>query len=828
MRPAGQGDRRAGHRPRTPLLALLTVVAIAGLLCFSAPGLRGPAAASFPARRPAEIPAGAVAGSVVGAPGLRSGGGAPRAAAPRPAGQTLLGAPAQPPLWVNLTSESRLAWSPLAEAAATWDPEMGRVVVYGGINGSDRIGSTTWGFLGGQWTNLTDQGPPGGLAGASMAYDPAEHSIILFGGLSSSSPEQFTTTTWFFANGSWSAHTLSPSPSPRFGASMAYDPQLGGVVLFGGVNLSSSSGAPLGDLWLLRGDSWSRVASAMEPLARSEASLTYDPTISGLVLFGGLMLGDVPLSDTWIFSEGNWTELPVGAAGTAPPLFGTAGAFDPDLNATVLTGGEMAGAQPSVATFFLNGSEWTPLVTRGGPGAHAEGISVFDPIDNEWVVAGGLGSSSGTDALRAPLSIRSVSSSEPNETGFPIRFTSDIKGANPSTIFHWSWGDGAVSTGNTSNETHTYEAAGNYSVELNATDGTTDSANWSGIVRIAAALGLDVLAASTGADAGVPVTFVASGQAGVPPIDFVWSFPGGAGVDGPRAVLTFPAPGPVTITISATDSVGATATVVRNLTVGAPPTPGSNRSVEADAGVALLLNGTMVGGSAPWIYQWSFPDGSTVGGPVAAYTFPAPGSDLVRLEVRDAGNYSMVQSIAIAVAQTPSVHILGPASVAAGTTYAWSASIQGGSEPFHVEWRLSDGLRAVGPQFTAALPSGTQTLSVTVTDAAGGRAETNLTVHSSNGPVSVVHELMGTAGLLGFAAIAVAAVTGLLLLRRRRRSRTVGPPAGRAAGQPEGREPPEDFGAPPSPRPAAALRGAYPKPGPHEEGGLPMDEEAGR
>src|SRR5213080_2723791 len=54
-------------------------------------------------------------------------------------------------------------------------------------------------------------------------------------------------------DGSWTNITSSSGPSPRFGASMAYDPADGYVVLFGGLNSSAAGLTFLGDTWKFSG-----------------------------------------------------------------------------------------------------------------------------------------------------------------------------------------------------------------------------------------------------------------------------------------------------------------------------------------------------------------------------------------------------------------------------------------------------------------------------------------------------------------------------------------------------------------------------------------------
>ena len=85
-------------------------------------------------------------------------------------------------------------------------------------------------------------------------------------------------------------NTLSPaSPSPRSGS---------GVALFGGFN----NGTYLDDTWRFTGTTWKKVKSP-GPSARSAHGFAFDPALGGAVLFGGRNL-NIPqyFGETWLLS----------------------------------------------------------------------------------------------------------------------------------------------------------------------------------------------------------------------------------------------------------------------------------------------------------------------------------------------------------------------------------------------------------------------------------------------------------------------------------------------------------------------------------------------
>jgi hypothetical protein len=76
------------------------------------------------------------------------------------------------------------------------------------------------------------------------------------------------------------------------------------------------------------------------PIGRAYASIAYDPTIRQLVLFGGFTFADIrnPNGDTWVWDGSDWIQqFPV----TSPPgRFDSPMVFDQARRQLVLFGGQ--------------------------------------------------------------------------------------------------------------------------------------------------------------------------------------------------------------------------------------------------------------------------------------------------------------------------------------------------------------------------------------------------------------------------------------------------------------------------------------------------------
>jgi hypothetical protein len=177
------------------------------------------------------------------------------------------------------------------QAAMAYDAATGTVVLFGGYNGS-YLGDT-WTWNGTTWTKQAPAASPPARHGESMAYDAATGTAVMFGGVGLNALHPLLRDTWTWNGTTWAKQAPATSPPARWEASMAYDAATGTAVLFGGYYFRGV----YGDTWTWNGTTWTKQASAASPPAREVASMAYDAATGTAVLFGGYS-GSL-LSDTW-------------------------------------------------------------------------------------------------------------------------------------------------------------------------------------------------------------------------------------------------------------------------------------------------------------------------------------------------------------------------------------------------------------------------------------------------------------------------------------------------------------------------------------------------
>ena len=287
-------------------------------------------------------------------------------------------------------------------ASMAYDAATGKVVVFGGASGGSTL-NDTWSWGGGAWTQLVSPGctsacpiSPSARFGQSMAYDAATGTIVLFGG--GASCGGLCNDTWSFNGSAWT-QLVSPgcgascpnSPPARYVASMAYDAASGTVLLFGGTDSSSN----LNDIWSFNGSAWTQLianGAAGSPSARYGMGLTYDAATSAIILFGGYN-GSSNLNDTWSFNGSAWTELIAnGASGSPAARYGVGMTYDAATGTIVLFGGS-TGSHPN-DTWSFNGSAWSNVTPVSPPGRFQASMA-YDAATGTALLFGGQGACGG-------------------------------------------------------------------------------------------------------------------------------------------------------------------------------------------------------------------------------------------------------------------------------------------------------------------------------------------------------------------------------------------------------------------------------------------------
>ncbi|HYK93881.1 MAG TPA: PKD domain-containing protein, partial [Thermoplasmata archaeon] len=511
---------------------------------------------------------------------------------------------------------------------------------------------------------------------ASTAYDPVDQQFVLFGGCSSVCG---TNQTWVFRGGTW-FNVTNPHDAPpaRFHASMDWDATAGGVLLFGGM---APTEALLNDTWIFRGGFWSNLTPTSNgPSARYGASLAFDPDagVHGSVLVGGCDYVSVPScrSDTYVWTPGaGWSALD---SLTVPGGRGMASlAYSPADGALVYYGGYAACSAvcPLNDTWELYGGTWWAVHTGSAtPSPRLGAAMTYDAELGSLVLFGGALGVFGpfyNDTYTftgGDWHLLTTAASPPGR--YSPAIAPDPTGVGPLVL------GGQLSNGSASDA---------WALEVPPTVSVSPS---SATVESTAPLGVSTMV-SGGAS---PFTVR---------IDFGDHSSGVAADTGSTSNFshTYAAPGNYTLRATVTDLFGLNGTGIAPVAVVAGPTVSASATPpNTDVGQTVQLSasptgGTAGGGSA----TWQFGDGSNGSGFSVPHTYGVAGSYTASVTYVDVAGATSVATVNVRVAAPLAIALWGPASSAAGNLTGFFGNLTGGTCPCAYTWNFGDGLWSTFP-----------------------------------------------------------------------------------------------------------------------------------
>src|SRR2546425_534061 len=230
----------------------------------------------------------------------------------------------------------------------------------------------------------------------------------------------------------------------------------------------------------------------------------------------------------------------------------------PNVGQTVsFTASASGGRQPySYSWSFGDGSTGT-----GGTVTHvyssAGTFTVILTVTDSGSPQQGSNSQQSLTVVSPPPALSASFSHSPTspQAGQTITFTGSASGGASPYTYSWNFGDS--STGSGISATHTYQAAGDYSVVLSVRDAggqTTSTTQTVTVTSPPSALTTSFTYRLSSPQTGQQITFTASASSGTSPYTFSWSFGDGSTGTGSSVTHTYSSAGSYTVALTVRDS----------------------------------------------------------------------------------------------------------------------------------------------------------------------------------------------------------------------------------------------------------------------------------
>jgi PKD repeat protein len=350
----------------------------------------------------------------------------------------------------------------------------------------------------------------------------------------------------------------------------------------------------------------------------------------------------------------------------------------------------------------------------------------------------------------APTAAFTIAPSHP-AVGQPVSFdgssSSDPDGSVAS--YSWDFGDGSSITGpNTVTPSHSYSAAGVYTVTLRVTDTSGVSSSTTRQVPVGVVASFAVTSPPPLLQ-GQSVNFDAGNSLASPGstiTSYNWDFGDNTSIvntPNPTTSHTYAHYGSYTVTLKVTDTSNATATTTQMVVVHEHP-PTASFTVQTAmplAGQPVLFDGSSSSDPDGPItsYFWNFGDGGTAGGATPSHTYASYGTYSVTLTVTVADGQTASTTKQVVVKSVPvaafAVLTRNPA-VGRPVVFDGSRSSDPTTSIVSYSWDFGDGATGTGSIPSHAYSTyGTYTVTLTIIDANGLSNSTSQQVAVHDPPI---------------------------------------------------------------------------------------------
>jgi PKD domain/Galactose oxidase, central domain len=704
-------------------------------------------------------------------------------------------------------------------ASMAWDDADGYAVLFGGCTTSSCPDSGTWTYVNNTWSSLSLTTHPNARVYFGITYSTSYDHILLFGGSSSGSTNSPLSDTWQFANGTWKSLTvnLTRSPSARAYLIMAFDPIDNYSIIFGG---QWSNGTFIDETWALG-------ASILGSMAVRPGTIDVGQSTE---------IDATPFSYSDYVSY-NYTQLPAGCTSQnvstlscTPSAVGTyplAVVLNDSAGSPVtFTGLLTVNPDPVGSGFTVNRSTVTrgapvqfSVAATGGTGSYSYRYYGLPPgcgTSNVYnLTCTPSGSAAGAYVITARVT---------DQANFGINQTLTLM-VNPTPSFRsvlvkptvvdvgQSYAVWANLTPGSGTGPYSYVYSG-----LPAGCASVDAATVSCVAQSVTAAFIQVMVtdsfgftsvgttnltvnaapaiassgiAPTPIDVGTPITLWVNGTGGTGALTYTYAgAPPGCSLGNRSTITCTPSsPGNYTISATATDAVGVSATAQLTLVVNPGYTAGvlSASPSSLDVGQNLTLTFATTGGTGPYTYTWSgLPTGcpTSSSAPTISCQPRSSGTFAATVTGTDAWHAVVSGGVQLIINPAPTVSGFTASSNPAtqGTVVDLTVAVAGGSGPFSYAYaHLPPGCTTTNSSLLHCTPSstGTYNVSVTVTDALGATTSGSLLLTVNSASTSALGLSGTTLYLIIGVVVVLVAIAAVVLMRRRR-----APPAAEPVDEP--------------------------------------------
>jgi PKD repeat protein len=333
------------------------------------------------------------------------------------------------------------------------------------------------------------------------------------------------------------------------------------------------------------------------------------------------------------------------------------------------------GEHLSIGYWRLGGdslASWPSVPTSGNFAGSLDEVAIYKHELSATEVAAHHAAATGASTPN----VKPIVAFSAQRTGLAAAFSSSGTSDPDGTIasYAWSFGDGDTAT--TANPSHTYTAAGTYTVSLTVTDDDGGSTTLTKQVQVSAPPVADFTTSVSGTQLSVDAGSSTDDQ-GV--TSYAWTFGDGSTGTGVTASRTYAAGGTYNVTLTVTDATGNTATRTRQVTIVAANAAPKATAVVTSNGLTINANGSSSTDSDGTIasYAWTFGDGGTSTLANASHTYGAAGTYTVSLTVTDDDGATNVATQQVTVA--PAASAYAQDSFSRSVTGGWGAADLGGA-----------------------------------------------------------------------------------------------------------------------------------------------------